>query len=125
MVQPKKLQLRERIYFALNQATIQEASYPMLDQVVQALKDNPGFHVEVEGNSSSDGPEERNQTLSEQRAQSVLDYLVGHGVDKSLLISKGFSSSVPADTNTTEAGRESNRRVQFVVGFTILNDGSK
>jgi outer membrane protein OmpA-like peptidoglycan-associated protein len=53
----------------------------------------------------------------------VLDYLVAHGVAKSRLVSKGFSSSVPLDTNTTAAGRENNRRVQFVVHFLLLDDG--
>jgi outer membrane protein OmpA-like peptidoglycan-associated protein len=50
---------------------------------------------------------------------------VAHGVPRDRLASKGFSSSVPADTNTTQAGREKNRRVEFVVHFKIVTDGSK
>jgi hypothetical protein len=56
--------------------------------------------------------------------ETVLDYLVTHGIPKERLVSKGFSSSVPLDTNNTVAGRENNRRVEFVVHFNILNDGS-
>jgi outer membrane protein OmpA-like peptidoglycan-associated protein len=55
----------------------------------------------------------------------VLDYLVAHGIAKERLFSTGFASSVPVDSNSTIAGRENNRRVEFVVHFTILNDGGK
>jgi outer membrane protein OmpA-like peptidoglycan-associated protein len=50
---------------------------------------------------------------------------VARGVAKERLISKGFSSSVPVASNVTEAGREQNRRVEFIVHFIIVNDGSK
>ena len=66
-----------------------------------------------------------NQTLSEKRASAVVAYLVAHGIEKERLASKGFASSVPTDTNETVAGRENNRRVEFVVYFTILDDGSQ
>jgi len=125
IVQRDKLELKEKLFFAWNQATLQEASFPVLDEVVQALKDNKNFRVEVEGHSSSEGGDERNQTLSEQRAAAVLDYLAAHGIAKDRLISKGFGSSVPRDTNETVAGRENNRRVEFIVNFIIVNDGSK
>jgi outer membrane protein OmpA-like peptidoglycan-associated protein len=125
VVKPDKLELKEKLYFAWDQNTIQPASYPVLDEVVQALQENTNFRVQVEGHSSSDGTDEHNQKLSEQRAQAVLDYLVAHGVAKERLISKGFASSVPLDTNTTAAGRESNRRVEFVVHFNIVDSGSK
>ena len=125
VVKPDKLELKEKLYFAWNQATLQEASFPVLDEVVQALNDNKNFRVQVEGHSSSEGGDERNQSLSEKRAGAVLDYLAAHGIAKDRLISKGFGSSVPLDTNGTVAGRENNRRVEFVVNFIIVNDGSK
>lgn len=125
VVQRDKLELKEKLYFAWDQAVIQEESYPALDEVVQALKDNKGFRVQVEGHSSSDGGDDHNQTLSQKRADAVLEYLAAHGIDKGRLFSKGFGSSVPRNTNATSAGRESNRRVEFVVYFTIVNEGSK
>jgi outer membrane protein OmpA-like peptidoglycan-associated protein len=125
VVKPDKLELKEKLYFAWNRATLQEESYPVLDEVVQALNDNKQFRVQVEGHSSSDGANDHNQTLSEQRAQAVLDYLVSHGIAKDRLKSKGFASSVPLDTNNTAAGRENNRRVEFVVNFNIIDDGSQ
>lgn len=125
VVQRDKLELREKIYFAWDEAILQDVSFPVLDEVVQALKDNKGFRVQVEGHASSEGADDHNQTLSEKRAAAVLDYLTANGIGKERLVSKGFSSSVPADTNTTLAGRENNRRVEFLVHFIILNEGSK
>ncbi len=125
VVKRDKLELKERIYFAWDQAILQDVSFPVLDEVVQALKDNKGFRVQVEGHTSSEGSDDHNQTLSEKRAEAVLDYLVTHGIGRERLVSTGFASSVPVDTNATIAGRENNRRVEFVVHFIILNDGSK
>jgi outer membrane protein OmpA-like peptidoglycan-associated protein len=124
IVRRDKLELKEKLYFAWDQAKLEDASFPVLDEVVRALKENKSFRVEVEGNADSSGPEEHNQTLSEDRAQAVLGYLVAHGVAKDRLGSKGLSSSKPLDTNATAAGRENNRRVEFVVRFAIVKPGS-
>ncbi len=125
IVKKDKLELKEKLYFAWNAATLQDESKPTLDEVVQALQDNKNFRVQVEGHTSSEGTDDYNQTLSENRAQAVLDYLVAHGVSKDRLVSKGFASTVPLDTNKTPEGRENNRRVEFVVNFIIINDGSR
>jgi outer membrane protein OmpA-like peptidoglycan-associated protein len=124
VVQPDKLELKERLYFDWNKATLQPESFPVLDEVVQALQDNKSFKVEVQGHASSEGTNDHNQDLSEDRAEAVLAYLASHGVAKDRLSSKGFAASVPADTNTTAAGRENNRRVEFIVQLKIVS-GSK
>ena len=124
IVKREKLEVKEKIAFAWDSAKIEPASYPALDEVVRALQDNRGFKVQVDGHASSDGNDAHNQTLSEQRAKAVLDYLVAKGVAKDRLVSKGFSSSQPNQTNTTSAGRESNRRVEFIVEFIIIQDGN-
>jgi outer membrane protein OmpA-like peptidoglycan-associated protein len=120
VVKKDKLELKDKLYFAWNQATLDEESFPTLDEVVQALQDNQSFRVEIEGHASSEGAYDHNQELSEQRAEAVLDYLAAHGVAKERLGSRGFSSSIPIDTNNTPSGRENNRRVEFVVHFAIL-----
>ncbi|MDO9280287.1 MAG: OmpA family protein [Pseudomonadota bacterium] len=124
VVHADKLELKEKLYFEHDKARLEAASFPVLDEVVQALKDNKSFRVQVEGHTDSSGTNAHNQVLSEERAAAVLDYLVSHGIAKDRLVSKGFSSSVPVDTNATASGRENNRRVEFVVNFIILNDGS-
>ena len=120
IVHADKLELKEKIQFAWNTPKLEEASFPLLDEVARVLKDNPNFHVAIEGHASSEGADDHNQTLSDQRASAVLDYLVAHGVPRERLGSAGFSSSVPIDTNRTSAGRENNRRVEFVVTLNIV-----
>jgi len=124
VVKPDKLELKEKIQFAINSPRIDPESLPALDEAVKALQDNRGFRVQLQGHASSEGGDERNQELSEQRAQAVLDYLVSHGVDKSRVTSRGFSSSRPTESNTTASGREANRRVEFVVEFIIVDKGN-
>jgi outer membrane protein OmpA-like peptidoglycan-associated protein len=124
VVQPDKLELKEKIAFAWDSALLDVTSRPALDEVAQALKDNPGFRVQVDGHASSEGGDAHNQVLSEQRASAVVDYLVARGIAGDRLSSKGFSSSVPATTNATAAGRVTNRRVEFVVAFIIIKEGN-
>jgi len=124
VILPDKLELKEKIAFAWDSASLDETSRPVLDQVAQALKDNPSVRVQVDGHASSDGNDAYNQTLSEDRASAVLDYLVVRGIAKDRLVSKGFGSSVPTETNRTAAGRVMNRRVEFAVAFIILKEGS-
>ena len=124
VVLPDKLQLKEKIAFAWDSARLDETSRPVLDEVAQALKDNLNFRVQVDGHASSDGDDAHNQVLSEDRASAVVDYLAMRGVARDRLSSKGFSSSVPAETNLTAAGRVTNRRVEFVVDFIIIKEGN-
>jgi OmpA-OmpF porin, OOP family len=121
IVKADRLELSEKIMFAFDRADIEVDSLPLLDEVVQALKDNSGFRVQIEGHTDSTGPQEHNQTLSEERAQAVLTYLRDHGIAPERLSYKGFGSTEPTDSNATVAGRENNRRVDFVVHFRILD----
>jgi len=123
VVKPDKLELREKIQFAWNQAVIESVSYPALDEVAKALQDNRGFRVAIEGHASSEGADDHNQSLSSHRAEAVLEYVANHGVARDRLVSKGFSSSRPTESNLTQSGREANRRVEFVVHFIILKEG--
>jgi outer membrane protein OmpA-like peptidoglycan-associated protein len=125
VVKRDKLELKQKIQFEWNQAVLQPSSYPALDEIVQALKDNKSFRVQVGGYASSEGDDDRNQELSEKRAEAVLDYLANRGIARDRLTSKGFSSSNPRQTNVTESGREANRRVEFILTFIILPNVAK
>ena len=125
VVHKDKLELKEKVAFAKDTAKLVPKSYPLLDQVAKALQDNKNLRVSVEGHTSSGGTKKHNQDLSQRRAAVVLEYLVRQGVARDRLSSRGFSSSRPISSNQTSAGRESNRRVEFVVQSIILNkDGS-
>lgn len=108
---------RVRIYgirFALNSATIEPASYPILTEVLNLLKTDSANNLAIEGHTDSTGSAERNQVLSRQRAESVKAYLVSGGIPASRLTTAGFGASVPVSDNGSELGRAQNRRVELV-----------
>jgi len=81
---------------------------------------HPGLKLDVEGHTDSVGSEEYNQTLSEQRAASVLTYLRSNGIPSEALSSRGFGKTTPIASNDTAAGRQLNRRVELVVSGEII-----
>ncbi|HSN93334.1 MAG TPA: OmpA family protein [Anaeromyxobacteraceae bacterium] len=111
-----KIDIKEKVFFDTGKSTIQPRSFGLLDDVAALLVANPKVGpVTVEGHTDDRGPAELNRTLSQARAEAVKAYLVGKGVDASRLEAKGFGPDRPAQPNTTKAGREANRRVEFVI----------
>lgn len=102
------------INFETGKATINPDSYKQLDEVVTALKQSSDLKLEVGGHTDNVGSPSANQTLSEARAQSVMKYLTGKGIDASRLTAKGYGQTVPIADNRTEDGRAKNRRVDLV-----------
>jgi outer membrane protein OmpA-like peptidoglycan-associated protein len=80
----------------------------------------PTLRLAVEGNTDSVGTEEFNQTLSEQRAESVRTYLTGQGVPESSTTAQGFGKTRPIASNDTSDGRQQNRRVELVVSGEVI-----
>jgi len=111
-----KIEIDEKIQFDQNAATIKEVSHPLLNDIVDVIKKNPQItRVDIEGHASAEGNEQANVKLSDDRAKSVMAYLVGKGISDKILTAKGFGSSKPIADNATEDGREKNRRVEFNV----------
>ncbi len=108
---------RARVYginFDTNSAVIRSESKPTLDRIAGVLKAKPDWQMTVEGHTDATGSAARNQTLSEERAQSVIDFLTSAGVPAGRLKAAGFGSSKPVASNDTELGRSQNRRVELV-----------
>jgi len=102
------------IYFDTNSATIKPESEPILDEVAEFLKANPGMKMEVQGHTDNKGPAEYNMKLSEKRAAAVKAYLVkDEAVKSDRLTTKGYGITMPAASNDTAEGRVKNRRVEF------------
>ena len=102
------------LLFASSKAVLSAASKNDLAKFATMLKNNSGCQVDVYGHTDSTGNEGINQPLSNQRAQSVVDYLVSCGVPRSQFANVvGKSSSQPVADNSTAAGRQANRRVEL------------
>ena len=115
VVRQDRIELKQTIYFATDKDRILERSYALLNEVAQALVDNPKINVSIEGHTDNQGPDRYNQDLSERRAASVRRYLIAQGVESSRMVSKGFGESKPIDDNRTAEGRAANRRVEFLI----------
>ena len=111
-----KLVLSEKVYFDTAKATIKPVSYSLLDEVAAALASRPDVKkVRIEGHTDAAGDAAMNQRLSQRRAEAVREFLVKKGVEATRLEAKGFGAGNPVAPNTTAKGRESNRRVDFIV----------
>ena len=103
------------VNFEFNKARLTPESYPILFYAVQNLNENPDTKVEIQGHTDNIGSEQYNMNLSEERAQTVRDYLVAKGIDPSRLTVKGYGESMPVADNSTPEGRSLNRRIEFKV----------
>src|SRR5262249_34505633 len=86
-----------------------------LAKVAGVILAHPGLMIEVEGHTDNVGAADYNQRLSENRADSVRDYLVRQGIAPSTVSTTGFGESHPVVSNSTPAGRQKNGRVELVV----------
>ncbi|MBN2343177.1 MAG: OmpA family protein [Deltaproteobacteria bacterium] len=110
----KKIEITEKVMFEVNKADIQEVSHELLNDVAAVLEQNPGIKkIRIEGHTDSDGSDDYNKTLSQDRADSVMQFLVDAGVDEGRMEAVGYGEEKPIDTNDTAAGKEKNRRVEF------------
>lgn len=105
------------IQFETASARILSESEPVLDQAIEILTANATGAVEIEGHTDSVGGESSNESLSQRRAESVLDYLTEGGVDADRLTAVGYGESrLKIEPETSAADRQQNRRIEFRVG---------
>ena len=102
------------IRFDINKATIKPESMGVINEIFTLMKDHQDISFSVEGHTDSDGDNDLNQKLSEERAKAVLEKLVSMGIERNRLTAKGFGESNPIAANSTEEGKANNRRVEFV-----------
>ena len=107
------LKLPSGISFDFNSAVVKPEFRPALDQVAQTLASYQSTFIDVSGHTDSVGTVEINQRLSEQRAQSVADYLSYQGVNRARVATRGYGKSFPIASNDTDLGRAQNRRVEI------------
>ena len=105
-----------QIQFETGSAVIKQDSYLMLDEILKSAVVAEGLKVGVYGHTDNVGMDDKNQTLSEERANSVKVYLISKGLAENRIESKGFGASQPIADNNSIVGKAKNRRVQIVLG---------
>jgi outer membrane protein OmpA-like peptidoglycan-associated protein len=103
------------ILFSVDSAGLDGDGRSTLDEVSGVLSEYRKTAVVVQGHTDSTGSEEHNQGLSERRAGSVLNYLVGRGIDPQRITALGYGESEPVASNDSEGGRQRNRRVDILL----------
>ncbi len=104
-----------KLLFQTGQALLSPVSYPELNIVAMYLKGDKKMRIEIYGHTDNQGDETKNKELSKDRAKAVADYLILKGVKPENVSYEGFGSEKPVESNDTEAGRKSNRRVEFIL----------
>jgi outer membrane protein OmpA-like peptidoglycan-associated protein len=91
-----------------------------LAKVAGIVSGHPGLKLDVEGHTDSVGGTDFNQRLSEQRGESVREYLTHEGMAMSSVTSKGFGETQPLASNDNAEGRQQNRRVELVISGEVI-----
>jgi outer membrane protein OmpA-like peptidoglycan-associated protein len=107
------LRMPAGVTFAFNRFDIQPQFRPTLDEVAETLAGYPSTFIDIYGHTDNVGSDAYNQTLSENRAQSVASYLSTRGVQSARIATQGFGETQPIADNGTESGRAANRRVEI------------
>ena len=108
-----KLIMPGNITFASGRSEIQGSFYPVLDSVSKVLKEFDDTDLLVGGHTDSTGKMDMNMELSRSRAQSVSDYLASRGIARDRLVARGYGPNMPIADNSTDGGRQANRRVEL------------
>jgi outer membrane protein OmpA-like peptidoglycan-associated protein/opacity protein-like surface antigen len=112
-----QLKILDVVHFATGKAKILPRSKKLLDNVAQVILSHPELQkVRIEGHTDDRGDDEKNKTLSQERADSVLAYLTDKGVEAGRLEAIGYGEEKPVSSNATKKGQAANRRVEFNLG---------
>lgn len=105
----------KNIFYKTDSFALMKESKVELDKVIKFLRDYPDIKIEISGHTDNTGTAEYNQALSENRAKSVVDYLISSSVLKERIVYKGYGFSEPVASNDTDEGRAQNRRTELKI----------
>lgn len=103
------------VFFDFDKSDLKTESFVELDKLVDLLQINPTIKIEISGHTDNKGDDKYNQTLSQKRAESVVNYLVQKGIVKTRLVAKGYGETQPIAPNDTEENQAKNRRTEVKV----------
>jgi OmpA-OmpF porin, OOP family len=110
--EPAKVYTLDNVHFDVGKASLRPESYVELDELLKYLKSKDETKIEIGGHTDNVGKDADNLKLSQQRAETIRSYLVKKGIAPARVIAKGFGASQPVADNTTEQGRQLNRRTE-------------
>lgn len=105
----------KNVFYATGSYKLLSKSFASLNQVADLMKADASLMLDIDGHTDAVGSDESNQVLSENRANSVKEYLISKGIDASRLIATGYGETKPVADNDTAAGRAKNRRTEMTV----------
>ena len=103
------------VFFDFDKWDLRPESFVELERVVKLLQDNPAIEIEMSAHTDSYGSDDYNFKLSDNRARSVMEYIISKGITQSRIISHGYGETVPVVANDTPENRQLNRRVEFKI----------
>jgi OOP family OmpA-OmpF porin len=103
------------IFFATGKSTLNSESFPELNRIVISMTENKTLAIELGGHTDNTGGADFNIKLSQDRADTVREYLIGKGIEPDRVGSKGYGETVPVAKNDTPEGQQMNRRVEFKI----------
>ena len=105
----------ENLLFEFDKFSLLEPAKEEMLQLFEYVNTDPTLQITIQGHTDAIGPKRYNQLLSSKRAQAVTDYLQYLGLSKERIVSRGYGGKEPIASNDTEAGRQQNRRVVFII----------
>ena len=115
MIEQPKSFILDNVHFDSGKSSIKHSSHDELEELVEFLKLKAETKIEIGGHTDNVGEKLANQTLSQERANSVMRYLMEHGISSSRLMAKGYGESTPIADNNTEKGKKLNRRTEVSI----------
>ncbi|MEP7253168.1 MAG: OmpA family protein [Ginsengibacter sp.] len=112
---PPKTFVLDNVEFDFGKYSLRPESFPALNDLVDYLNRKPNERIEIGGHTDNVGSDERNLVLSLERAKTIIAYLVSKGIDNSRVVAKGYGAEEPIEENTTEEGRQKNRRTEVKI----------
>jgi outer membrane protein OmpA-like peptidoglycan-associated protein len=105
----------KNVFFDFDQSTLLPASFKELNVLVNYLQAHAEYRIAITGHTDSKGSDAYNERLSAERALAVGNYLMQHGISQKRISTTGKGSIQPIADNSTDWGREQNRRVEFLI----------
>jgi OmpA-OmpF porin, OOP family len=112
-VTPEQIEILQPVFFEPGKVVIDAKSFPLLDEVAKYLRANPTIKIIVEAHSDNRGSADFNKKTTQQRAGSVVAFLLEKAIASDRLKAMGFGEERPIAPNDTEANRAKNRRIEF------------